>query len=105
MLSEKEKQEYAILFNETDHSSLIQSIDKLKKNVAIVSVSYQHIGNLVKEHVRQNEVHAQAMFENMMNVITASNTVCDEIEWNSDGDSIDSCLDSEEDLESEEMEM
>uniref|UniRef100_A0A8D9BEN7 Uncharacterized protein n=1 Tax=Cacopsylla melanoneura TaxID=428564 RepID=A0A8D9BEN7_9HEMI len=104
MLSEKEKQEYGILFNDTDYSPLIQSIDTLKKKIIILSVTCEHNASLVKQCMQEHAVHNQAMFENFVNQISVlSNTARDEIEW-SDGESIDDCLDSE-DSEREEMDL
>lgn len=95
MLTEKEKQEYAILFSGSNHSSLLDAMDELKKRVALVSIKSEHNAFLITEHLKRNKYQSQARFENLMNLISAKDSASEELPWDSEGESISDCLDSD----------
>ncbi|KAI5737762.1 hypothetical protein M8J76_016601 [Diaphorina citri] len=92
MLTEEEKRQYSILFSKENYASLLESIETLKKKVAIVSVNYENNYHQVEQQLHNS---CQAQFENLMNQIVQRHDTSEDLAYESGGDSISDFLDSE----------
>lgn len=102
MLSAEEKAKYCILFSREDYNPLLNSIENLKKSVALASHKYARNHQLLESHQREDNNHGQ--FENLMNQLATLDREEEDPYAACEVDEISDCLESESEMEDVDME-